>query len=297
MLAHRAPPLPRPETDTPTMKRQIEKQCLASVRRLLTGLTILTSLLGAGTALADHHGRGADIVETARSADEFETLLAAASAAGLVEALGGDGPLTVFAPTDEAFGALPAGTVERLLEPANRDELAALLSYHVVAGRITSDALADGARLETLEGRALTFDAAEDGFTVRGARLLTTDVAAANGVIHIVDRVLMPPQRMSRRAARERIRDAVARGATHFNHGNAGATMRLYTATAQTLLDGASLSREDRTRLRDALAATHDGRSTRQGAWTLRYALDDVYASLAPAPRHDRMSRTVAAGG
>lgn len=133
-----------------------------------------------------------DIVAVAQSAGQFNTLLAAATAAGLVDALRGDGPLTVFAPTDAAFAALPHGTVDRLLRPENRDELRALLTYHVVAGRVTSDQLAGRtAAPVTLNGAILAVDGRQ-GVKVNDATVIAADVAADNGVIHVIDAVLMP---------------------------------------------------------------------------------------------------------
>ena len=136
--------------------------------------------------------QSADIVDTAAAAGSFETLLAAADAAGLVGALKGDGPLTVFAPTDAAFAALPAGTVESLLLPENKDQLAAILKLHVIAGSaVTSDQLV-GKQItaETLNG-AVSIDGTS-GVTVNGANVVTADVTASNGVIHVIDQVLLP---------------------------------------------------------------------------------------------------------
>ena len=181
------------------------------MRKSLTMLAgALTALcLGAGPAAAEGPvcgGRAApathsaprpaqtrgDIVDVARSAGQFNTLLAAAQAAGLVEALRGEGPLTVFAPTDAAFAALPHGTIERLLRPESREELRALLAYHVVAGRVASDQLA-GRTLApvTLNGAILAIDGRQ-GVTVNEATVIAADVAADNGVIHVIDAVLAP---------------------------------------------------------------------------------------------------------
>lgn len=134
-----------------------------------------------------------DIVGVAAKAGQFQTLLAAAEAAGLVGALQGQGPLTVFAPTDEAFKQLPAGTVERLLRPENRDELRRLLSYHVVEGRVLAGDLAGRTlRPRTLAGPRLSVDGRQ-GVAINTARVVTADVSASNGVIHVIDRVLLPP--------------------------------------------------------------------------------------------------------
>ncbi len=150
-------------------------------------------------AFADHNAstsgveKSADIVDTAVAAGSFNTLIAAAKAAGLAEALKGDGPLTVFAPTDEAFAALPDGTVETLLKPENQHQLADILKLHVIAGaKVTSDQLL-GATItaETLNGD-VSIDGRNGEVRVNNASVVAADVDASNGVIHVIDRVLLP---------------------------------------------------------------------------------------------------------
>jgi uncharacterized surface protein with fasciclin (FAS1) repeats len=133
-----------------------------------------------------------DIVDIASQNDQFSTLVAAVQAAGLVETLKGDGPFTVFAPTNAAFAALPAGTVESLLLPENKDKLTAILTYHVVPGAVTSDQLA-GKRLSvaTVNGENLHVDGRR-GVRVNRATVTQADIMASNGVIHVIDRVLLP---------------------------------------------------------------------------------------------------------
>lgn len=160
------------------------------------------ALMIATPAFADHHGEKkeykaekaekADIVDTAMSAGSFGTLVAALKAADLVEALKADGPFTVFAPTDEAFAALPEGTVEDLLKPENKDKLTAILTYHVVPGKTKSKDLAGQTlSVETLNGAEVAIDGT-DGVTIGGATVVTPDVYASNGVIHVIDTVLLP---------------------------------------------------------------------------------------------------------
>jgi uncharacterized surface protein with fasciclin (FAS1) repeats len=132
-----------------------------------------------------------DIVDTAVDAGNFETLVAAVQAADLVETLKGEGPFTVFAPTDEAFAALPEGTVESLLEPENKDQLVSILTYHVVPGSVMSGDLSDGMTAETVEGSEITIST-EGGVMVNDATVTTADIEASNGVIHVIDSVLMP---------------------------------------------------------------------------------------------------------
>ncbi len=137
--------------------------------------------------------RAADIVDTAVAAGSFKTLVAAVQAAGLVDALKGPGPLTVFAPTDEAFARLPAGTLDNLLKPENKEQLKGILLYHVLGARVMSADIAGTVKPATLQGATLTVIAADGGVTVNGARVTAADIAASNGVIHVLDAVVLPP--------------------------------------------------------------------------------------------------------
>jgi transforming growth factor-beta-induced protein len=132
------------------------------------------------------------IPEVAKEAGQFSTLLAAAKAAGLVEALSGDDPLTVFAPTDEAFAALPEGAVANLLKPENKQQLKSILTYHVMPGRVYSDKAIEAGSAKTLQGGAVNISVDGDEAMVNNATLLKTDIDAVNGVIHVIDKVLMP---------------------------------------------------------------------------------------------------------
>lgn len=163
--------------------------------------TVLALALGLAAPLvhAGHHEGGhaapkaqGDLVETAVAAGEFKTLAAALSAAGLVETLKGTGPFTVFAPTDAAFAALPPGTVESLLEPANKDKLVAILTYHVVPGRIPAARVVGMGMATTVQGGSVAIDATGGKVMVDGATVVMPDVKATNGVIHVIDKVLMP---------------------------------------------------------------------------------------------------------
>jgi uncharacterized surface protein with fasciclin (FAS1) repeats len=133
-----------------------------------------------------------DIVDTAVAAGSFKTLAAALQAAGLVDTLKGPGPFTVFAPTDEAFAKLPAGTVEMLLKPENKAKLTRILTYHVVAGKVMA---ADAAKLtsaKAVSGDTLTIAAHGGGVTIDKAKVVKADIAASNGVIHVIDTVILP---------------------------------------------------------------------------------------------------------
>ncbi len=133
-----------------------------------------------------------DIVEVATSAGSFTTLVTALKAAGLVEVLQGKGPFTVFAPTDEAFAKLPAGTVEDLLKPENKEKLQAILTYHVVAGRVMASDVAGISSAETVQGQSLTVSVQNGAPMVDNAKIIQTDIAASNGVIHVIDSVVIP---------------------------------------------------------------------------------------------------------
>ena len=135
----------------------------------------------------------ADIVDTAAKAGQFKTLAAALKGAGLVDTLKGKGPFTVFAPTDKAFDKLPAGTVEMLLKPENKEKLTAILTYHVVPGKVKA---ADAVKLKsakTVQGQTVAIDA-KDGVKINDAKVVKTDIECTNGVIHVIDTVLMPKE-------------------------------------------------------------------------------------------------------
>lgn len=158
-------------------------------------LTILAIALMAATPFStdsekvemDDH----DIVTIASETDQLSTLVTAVQAAGLVETLQSEGPFTVFAPTNEAFAALPDGTLESLLEEENRDQLVKILTYHVVPGKVMSTDLQDRMMAETVEGSSVTIDLS-DGVSVDNANVVTADVEASNGVVHIIDAVILP---------------------------------------------------------------------------------------------------------
>lgn len=135
---------------------------------------------------------GKDIVDTAVAADDFETLVAAVQAAGLVETLKGSGPFTVFAPTDEAFGKLPEGTVDSLLQPENKEQLVAVLTYHVVPGKVFAADVVQLSRAKTVQGSEVTIAVEDDQVKIDGATVVKADIETSNGVIHVIDAVILP---------------------------------------------------------------------------------------------------------
>jgi uncharacterized surface protein with fasciclin (FAS1) repeats len=134
-----------------------------------------------------------DIVEIASAADDFSTLVAAVKAAGLVETLKGKGPFTVFAPTNAAFAALPAGTVEELLKPENKAKLTAILTYHVVGAKVMAADVKAG-EVATVQGGKATIKVEDGTVTIDGAKVVKTDIVASNGVIHVIDKVILPKE-------------------------------------------------------------------------------------------------------
>ncbi|MAB32301.1 MULTISPECIES: fasciclin domain-containing protein [Thalassospira] len=154
--------------------------------------TVIATVTAAALALATLPAKAADIVDTAVSAGSFKTLVAAVQAAGLVETLKGEGPFTVFAPTDDAFAKLPAGTVDDLLKPENKEKLVAILTYHVVPGKVMSTDIA-GKEMEVASVQGDTIDVnATSGVMVDDATVTQADIEADNGVIHVIDTVIMP---------------------------------------------------------------------------------------------------------
>jgi uncharacterized surface protein with fasciclin (FAS1) repeats len=153
---------------------------------------LLAATVAAAPALSGKAAKTSDIVDTAVAAGSFRTLTAAVQAAGLVETLKGKGPFTVFAPTDEAFAKLPAGTVESLLKPENKQKLVAVLTYHVVPGNVQAKDVVKLKEAKTVQGQALTIDAKGGSVTVDGANVVKTDIACTNGVIHVIDSVVLP---------------------------------------------------------------------------------------------------------
>ena len=165
--------------------KEIEKTML---KKILTGTAILLSL--SSTSFAGGHSK--DIVDTAVDAGSFQTLVAAVTAADLVEVLKGDGPFTVFAPVDDAFKALPGGTLETLLKSENKEQLAGILTYHVLAGKVMAADIA-GKTLEItmVNGTTAVIDAT-NGVTIDGANVIQADIETSNGVIHVIDTVMLP---------------------------------------------------------------------------------------------------------
>jgi uncharacterized surface protein with fasciclin (FAS1) repeats len=165
----------------------LNRSLRAGVAALSLSLIASTSALAGGSKMPTK-----DIVDTAVSAGSFKTLTTALAAAGLVETLKGKGPFTVFAPTDEAFAKLPAGTVESLLKPSNKQKLTSILTYHVVAGNVKAADVVKLTSAMTLNGQSVTIKTVGGKVLINGATVVKADIAATNGTIHVIDTVLMP---------------------------------------------------------------------------------------------------------
>jgi uncharacterized surface protein with fasciclin (FAS1) repeats len=158
---------------------------------LVAAFAAVVSWVAVDSSRAAQHEK--DIVDTAVAAGQFNTLVAAVKAAGLVETLKGEGPFTVFAPTDAAFAKLPAGTVENLLKPENKEQLVAVLTYHVVPGTVmSSDIAGKKTEAKTVQGSMLEIDATNGGVMVDNANVVGADIMTSNGVIHVIDTVAIP---------------------------------------------------------------------------------------------------------
>jgi uncharacterized surface protein with fasciclin (FAS1) repeats len=165
--------------------------------KLLSIIALCTAIFGTANVSAAHHESGEakatpTIVEIAVGNPDFSTLVAALQAAELVEALSGEGPFTVFAPTNEAFAALPDGTLEMLLLPENKDKLVAILTYHVVSGKVMAADVVTLEQATTLQGDTISISASDAGVMVDGASVVATDIEASNGVIHVINAVIVP---------------------------------------------------------------------------------------------------------
>lgn len=155
---------------------------------------VAATVIGVAVGSLNVHAAAKDVVDTAVAAGQFKTLAAALNAASLVETLKGDGPFTVFAPTDDAFAKLPAGTVENLLKPENKDELVAILTYHVVPGKVMAADVVKLDEAKTVNGKMVDIEVESETVMVNDAKVTKADIIASNGVIHVIDTVVLPPK-------------------------------------------------------------------------------------------------------
>lgn len=226
-----------------------------------------------------------DILGVAKSAKAFGTLLAAVEAAGLTDVLSSDGPLTVLAPTDEAFAKLPKGTVESLLKPENIDQLKAVLTYHVVAGKVSAGDALNARSAATVNGATIEFGIKDGRFQVNGATILKTDIGCDNGVIHVIDTVLLPPcdssekdtAKTSKLDPEALIEDAISRGVPAFNDGDPAGCVKIYKECLKGLVADDRVDAKTRALLKEVLKAASKVDDPRELAWLYRSGLDLAY--------------------
>ena len=222
-----------------------------------------------------------DIVDTAVGAGSFKTLVAAAKAAGLVDTLKGEGPFTVFAPTDEAFGKLSKCTLDSLLKPENKHKLAAILTYHVVPGKVKAKKAAKLDSAKTVNGAEITIKPSGKSLMINNAKVVKADIKTSNGIIHVIDTVLIPEAKKVAGNTNHIIKQAIHKGVPMFNSGHHAQTAALYMKAGKEILGQCSSSacpisaKTIKTALHKA-SAEHCPTSQ---AWIMRKAFDHVLAS------------------
>lgn len=218
-----------------------------------------------------------NIPEVASAAGKFTTLLAAVKAAGLVDTLVGKGPFTVFAPTDEAFGKLPAGTVQELLKPENKQKLVDILTYHVVPGRVYSEDAVAAKTAKTVQGGAISISVGSEGAKINSSTLVMADLDASNGVIHVIDTVLMPPAKGV--DVRRTLEHAVAQGSGLYNAGHHEACAQMYASTLSSLAK-TPMSPTLTSHMNRVLQTASQQTCPTERSWTLRHGIDQMYSQL-----------------
>lgn len=265
------------------------------VARLRRPVLLAGAILIATGAVFAQQDRRQTIVDVVASDARFSTLAKAATAAELVEPLAADGPITVFAPTDSAFAKVDKATLASLLKPENRDALRSVLTYHVVAGKLTGADLVSRSGASTLNGQLVGFSFTDGALRVNGARVMQLDVNTDNGVIHIIDSVLIPPQ-AERSAVATPIGDraavavdlidrAIKRGVPFFNEGQIDACVAVYGITCRALIGLGSndIPAEVVRDLKNALDEANNEHDSTERAWILRRALDRTAERLTNA--------------
>lgn len=235
-----------------------------------------------------------NIPATANSAGQFKTLIAAVGAAGLGDVLSGPGPFTVFAPTDKAFAALPAGTVESLLKPENKQQLIDILKYHVISGRVYDNDAVKAGRAKTLLGRSIGVNLTADGIKINDAAVLAKNIETSNGVVHVIDSVLLPSS-MTRRDVMTSITGAINRGVPVFNAGNHGQCSKIYMESME-MINEAGIKNADQDLMKMVQQTLDNARQTHsmsERAWVLRRGMDELYSRVSRMPETMPMSKNI----
>ena len=241
--------------------------------------TIVTSLLMLASFLTGAPKK--DIVDTAVEAGSFKTLVAAVKAAGLVDTLKGEGPFTVFAPTDEAFAKLPKGTVESLLKPENKQKLVNILTYHVVPGKVKAKKAAKLDSAKTVNGSEITIKPSEKTLMINKSKVVKADIKTSNGIIHVIDAVLLPSTKKVTDNTNHIIKQAIHKGVPMFNSGHHAQAAVLYMKAGKDILAQCSSSAcpvASKT-IKVALHKASAEHCATSQAWIMRRAFDHVLAS------------------
>jgi uncharacterized surface protein with fasciclin (FAS1) repeats len=224
-----------------------------------------------------------NILETAKSTKQFKILIAALNQAKLAKVLESSGPFTVLAPNDQAFGKLPKGTIESLLKEENRDKLVSILKAHVISGSLNARQVVSKASLTNLNSDAMTVKFNKGQLNISGVNVIGTDIQASNGVIHIIDSVILPAVEISKRVKmRQLIEFSIAEGVPLFNKGERQACAAIYELCAKSLshLNSGDISKKLSDELSKTLAKVDMSNDSGSNAWLLRGILDKVYAEL-----------------
>ena len=222
-----------------------------------------------------------DIVDTAVGAGSFKTLVAAVKAAGLVDTLKGEGPFTVFAPTDEAFGKLSKCTLDSLLKPENKHKLAAILTYHVVPGKVKAKKAAKLDSAKTVNGAEITIKPSGKSLMINNAKVVKADIKTSNGIIHVIDTVLIPETKKVAGNTNHIIKQAIHKGVPMFNSGHHAQTAALYMKAGKEVLGQCSSSAcpVSAKTIKTALHKASAEHCPTSQAWIMRRAFDHVLAS------------------
>jgi len=222
-----------------------------------------------------------DIVDTAVGAGSFKTLVAAVKAAGLVDTLKGEGPFTVFAPTDEAFGKLSKCTLDSLLKPENKHKLAAILTYHVVPGKVKAKKAAKLDSAKTVNGAEITIKPSGKSLMINNAKVVKADIKTSNGIIHVIDTVLIPETEKVAGNTNHIIKQAIHKGVPMFNSGHHAQTAALYMKAGKEVLGQCSSSAcpVSAKTIKTALHKASAEHCPTSQAWIMRRAFDHVLAS------------------
>ena len=222
-----------------------------------------------------------DIVDTAVGAGSFKTLVVAAKAAGLVDTLKGEGPFTVFAPTDEAFGKLSKCTLDSLLKPENKHKLAAILTYHVVPGKVKAKKAAKLDSAKTVNGAEIKIKPSGKSLMINNAKVVKADIKTSNGIIHVIDTVLIPEAKKVAGNTNHIIKQAIHKGVPMFNSGHHAQTAALYMKAGKEILGQCSSSAcpVSAKTIKTALHKASAEHCPTSQAWIMRKAFDHVLAS------------------